>query len=277
MRLRALTPAIGAVIEGVDLSRPLSSDQLAEIRAIWLERLVIVLRGQSLSPAQQLAFAEQIGTPDIYPFLKGLPGFPMITPVLKKEDETANFGGVWHSDTTYQPAPPMATMLYALELPPSGGDTLFANQYLAWERLSDGLKAMLGQMRAISVADKAAVSATRTARLAEDGTDIAPDSLVGRHPVCRVHPETGRPCLFVNPAHTLAFDGWTVEESAPLLAFLYQHQIAEEFQCRLIWQPGDLALWDNRCSLHYPVNDYHGYRRLLHRITLKGDVPRPAG
>ena len=234
---------------------------------------MVVLRGQILTPKQFLAFARQIGAPDIYPLLKGLEGFPEITPVLKKETETVNFGGVWHSDTTYQPCPPMATMLYALELPPAGGDTLFANQVQAYESLSDGLKITLAKLNIVSRPDKAATMATRADRIAEQEAEISKGNLVGIHPVIRTHPETGKKALYVNKAHSCHFEGWSIAESEGLLNFLFAHQIREEFQCRHIWQKGDVAIWDNRCTLHYPVNDYHGHRRLLHRITLKGDRP----
>ena len=273
MDIHSLTPSLGSIIHGVDLSQPLKEDLLAELRAVWLDRQVVVLRDQSLSSDQYLAFARQLGTPDIYPFLKGLEHFPEITPILKKETETVNFGGVWHSDTTYQPCPPMATMLYALELPPVGGDTLFANQVQAYESLSDGLKYTLAKLKIICRPDKAAASATREDRIAEHGRDTSKANLVGIHPVIRTHPETGKKALYVNQAHSCHFQGWSIAESDGLLNFLYAHQIKEEFQCRHVWQQGDLAIWDNRCTLHYPVNDYHGHKRLLHRITLKGDKP----
>ena len=167
----------------------------------------------------------------------------------------------------------MATMLYALELPPVGGDTLFANQVQAYESLSDGLKDTLATLNIICRPDKAAAMVTRADRIAEQGRDTSKDSLVGIHPVIRTHPETQKKALYVNQAHSCHFQGWSIAESDGLLNFLYAHQIREEFQCRHVWQQGDLAIWDNRCTLHYPVNDYHGHKRLLHRITLKGDKP----
>jgi taurine dioxygenase len=271
---------MGAEITGIDLKKHfnrsanrIDSAVMADIKAVWLECQVIVIRQQSITPEQQLRFAESLGEPDIYPFLQGLDGFPMITEVLKKETETVNFGGVWHSDTTYQLCPPMATVLYAKELPPIGGDTLFSNQYAAFEQLSDGLKRTIGTLRGVNSAGKKRVSATRKERVKESGSGIKAEKMIGIHPVVRTHPDTGRQSLFINPAHTVSFDEWTEPESAGLLAFLFAHQIAPEFQCRLSWQVGDIAIWDNRCTLHYPLNDYHGYRRLLHRITLKGDQP----
>jgi taurine dioxygenase len=274
MRSEKISPALGAIIYDVDISQPLSNAEMAEIRALWLEHIVIVIRDQTLTPQQQLDFATRIGSPQPYPLLNGLDGFDMITPVLKREDETVNFGGLWHSDTTYQPQPPMATMLHARELPPIGGDTLFSNQYRAYETLSEGMKETLHGLKVVCISGKGKAAATRVNRIAENGANVDEAQLVGIHPVVRTHPETGRKALFVNEGHASHFEGWTSDESAGLLSYLYQHIIREEFQCRLVWKTGDVALWDNRCVLHYPVNDYHGYRRLLHRITLAGDVPR---
>ena len=274
MKVKALSPALGAEVTGIDLSVPLDDAIIDDLRAIWLKHQMIVIRGQDLTPAQQLAFAKALGEPDIYPFLTGLDGFPMITEVLKKEDERVNFGGVWHSDTTYQKCPPMATLLYAKELPPLGGDTLFANQYAAFENLSAPLRDVLEKLRGVNAAGKKRVASTRSERLKDSASGVDPDDLSGIHPVVRTHPETGRKALFVNAAHTITFEGWSAEESQGLLEYLFTHQISPEFQCRLTWQVGDVAFWDNRCVQHYPLNDYHGHRRLLHRITLKGDIPR---
>ncbi len=273
MRIQQISPSCGAYVSGLDVSTRLSVEKVRQLREIWLKHKVIIIRDQSLSSTQYLAFAKQLGTPDIYPFLTGLEDFPEITPVLKQETEKVNFGGVWHSDTTYQPCPPMATMLYALELPPLGGDTLFANQVQAYESLSDGLKDTLATLKIICRPDKAVAMATRADRIAENGRDTSEDSLIGIHPVIRTHPETQKKALYVNQAHSVHFQGWSTAESDGLLNYLYAHQIREEFQCRHAWQKGDLAIWDNRCTLHYPINDYDGHRRLLHRITLKGDKP----
>ena len=166
----------------------------------------------------------------------------------------------------------MASLLYAVEIPPRGGDTLFANQYLAWEALSARFRQLLAGLTGINTSAKAEVSKTREDRLREAGAELK--VLVGEHPVARTHPETGRKALFVNTGHTLQFKGMTEEESAPLLGYLFQHQVRPEFTCRFRWEPGSLAFWDNRCTQHNPVNDYHGYRRVMHRVTLKGDIPR---
>jgi taurine dioxygenase len=245
---------------------------VAEIRSAFLEYLVIFFRDQALTPQAQLAFAARFGEPMEYPQLKGLPECPLVTPVVKLEHERVNFGGIWHSDTAYLDRPPMASMLYAVEVPPYGGDTLFANQYLAYEALSDGLKGTLAGLVGVNSSTKADASRTREDRLREAGAELK--VLAGEHPVVRTHPETGRKALYVNVGHTTCFRGWTEEESRPLLEHLFAHQVRPEFTCRLRWEPGSLAFWDNRCAQHNPVNDYHGFRRVMHRVTLAGDRPR---
>ncbi|MFY9347655.1 MAG: TauD/TfdA family dioxygenase [Orrella sp.] len=271
--VKPIAGAIGAEIHGVDLTAPLSDEDVQAIRAVWLEHGVVFFRNQPLEPSAFQAFAERFGDVVEYPFVKGIPEYPMIIPVLKLPHEKHNFGGIWHTDTAYLNAPPMATMLIARELPPKGGDTLFASGYAAYDALSDGLKKTLSTLKAANCSTKAEVTKTREDRVADSATDKANQALVGEHPVIRTHPETGRKTLYVNPAHTTHFVGWTEQESQPLLEFLFAHQTKAEFTCRFNWQESSIALWDNRCVLHNPVNDYHGHKRLLHRITLKGDVP----
>ena len=270
MEIKRVAGALGAEILGVDL-KSLRDDGIKRIRAAWLEHLVIFFRDQDLSPEQFMAFARRIGEPVEYPFVKGIPGFPEIIEVKKLEHEKVNFGGIWHTDTAYLETPPMASMLLAREVPPQGGDTLFANMYLAYDALSEGLKKVLGTLTGVNASSKADVTRTREDRT---GGEDKRQEYVAEHPVVRTHPETGRKALYVNLGHTVRFKDMTEEESAPLLAYLYQHQTRPEFTCRFSWRPGSIALWDNRCTQHNPVNDYHGYRRLMHRITLKGDRPR---
>ena len=270
--VRPIAGALGAEIDGPDLSRPLDAETVVEIRRAFLAHLVIFFRAQRLTPQQQLEFARCFGEPIEYPQLRGLPECPLITPVVKLEHERVNFGGVWHSDTTYLECPPMASMLYAVEIPPCGGDTLFANQYLAYETLSEGLRAALLGLRGVNTSTKADVSKTREERLREAGAELKP--LCGIHPVVRTHPESGRRALYVNSGHTAQFEHWTEAESRALLEYLFAHQVRPEFTCRFRWEPGSLAFWDNRCAQHNPVNDYHGYRRIMQRVTLAGDLPR---
>jgi taurine dioxygenase len=267
--------ALGAEIGGVDLARDVEDPAvIAEIRRAWLDHLVVFFRDQAhLDSDGFLAFARTIGTPVEYPFVSGLDGYPEIIAVKKLAHETVNFGGIWHSDTTYLPEPPMATMLIAREIPPAGGDTMYANQHLAFERLSPAMQQLLTPLRAVSSSALADVSKTREDRVKEAGDSGAQRVYEAAHPVVRTHPETGRKALFVNVAHTARFDGMTEEESRPLLEFLFQHQVRPELTARFRWTVGALALWDNRCVLHNPVNDYHGHQRVMHRITLAGDVP----
>jgi taurine dioxygenase len=274
IEVRQIAGALGAEISGVDLARDLDADTVAEIRRVWLDNCVVFFRNQDLPPARFLELAKRFGEPIEYPFLKGLDGFPEIITVTKLEHEKINFGGVWHSDTSYLEIPPMATMLIAREVPPVGGDTLFANQYLAYETLSDGMKRLLDGLVALNASAKADVTRTREDRVRDSKNPQARKDYLAEHPVVRTHPETGRKALYVNVAHTLRFKDMTEEESAPILDFLFRHQIRPELTCRFHWEPGSIAFWDNRCAQHNPVNDYHGYRRLMHRITLKGDKPK---
>ena len=273
LEVRPLSRAVGAEILGINLLNPVSDAQIAEIRKIWLQHSVVFFREQPLEPAAFQAFAKRFGEIIEYPFVKGLPDFPLIVPVLKLPHETHNFGGVWHTDTTYLQEPPMATMLIARELPPVGGDTLFASNYAAFEGLSPALQDTLRTLKGVNSSAKAAVTHSREDRVADSATDKGRSELNSEHPVVRTHPETGREALYVNPGHTLRFAGWSEEESAPLLNYLFEQQVKPEYTCRFVWRPGSIALWDNRCVLHNPINDYHGYKRLLHRITLKGDKP----
>jgi taurine dioxygenase len=273
LRLRKVAGSLGAEVSGIDLARDTDEETTRALRAAWLEHQVLFFRDQRLDSAQFLAFAQRFGDPIEYPFVKGLEECPLIIPVVKLEHERHNFGGIWHSDTAYLENPPMASMLIAREIPPFGGDTLFASQYAAYEALSAGMKSLLDGLYAVNSSAKADVTKTREDRIAERGTEAAKKALEAEHPVVRTHPETGRKALYVNFGHTLRFRGMTEEESAPLLAYLYQHQVKPEFTCRFVWQPGSIAIWDNRCTQHNPVNDYHGYKRVMHRITLKGDRP----
>jgi len=276
IEVQPVAGALGAEISGVDLSKELADATVAAIRRAWLEHLVVFFRDQDLSPGRFLAFARRFGEAIEYPLLKGLDEFPEIIPVLKLEHERVNFGGIWHSDTAYLERPPMASLLVAREVPPAGGDTLFANMYLAYESLSAGMKRLLHGLVAVNSSAGADATRTREDRLKDSARADAKQEYVAAHPVVRVHPETGRQALYVNVAHTVGFEGMTREESAPLLDYLFRHQVRPEFTCRFRWRPGSIAFWDNRCAQHNAINDYQGHRRLLHRITLAGDRPRGA-
>jgi taurine dioxygenase len=265
--------ALGAEVEGVDLSKPLDDQAIGEIEQALYEYLILAFRDQDITPDQHLAFARRFGDILPYPLVKGLDDYPDIVPILKLEHETVNFGGIWHSDTAYLTEPPMASVLVARELPPVGGDTLWSNMYAAYDALSDGMKRMLDGIIAVNEAENPHSTKTRAARRQENPKDDSGLATTAEHPVIRTHPVTGRKILYVNLGHTTRFKDMTEEESAPLLNYLFQHQIRPEFTCQLRWAPGTIAFWDNRASQHNPINDYHGYRRLMHRVTIAGEKP----
>jgi taurine dioxygenase len=274
IRIHPLTTALGAEIEGVDLSKPLARETVATLRQALLDHLVIFFRDQDLTTDKYLAFAHAMGEPMEYPFVSGLPGASLITPVVKEADARVNFGGVWHTDTAYLEEPPKATMLLAREIPPYGGDTMFANQQLAFENLSERMQELLSSLIGVNSSVRSDGIRTHVDRDVPQLDTNGTSGFIAEHPVVRTHPETGRKSLYINRGHTVRFKGMTEEESLPLLNFLFDHQVTDEFVCRFRWQPGSLALWDNRAVLHYPLNDYHGHRREMYRITLRGDKPR---
>lgn len=266
--------ALGAEIGGVDLSRPLDDAVFAEIHRAFLDHLVIFFRDQRIAPERYLDFAGRFGPIGRYPFVEDMDGYPGITEVIKGADDRINFGGLWHSDTTYQEKPPLGSMLYAREVPPYGGDTMFANMYLAYETLSAGMRAMLDPLRAVYTAalrnKGGSGPRVQIAKMTDKGRNAETMDREAVHPVVRTHPETGRKALYVNCAHTSHFTCMTREESLPILQFLFEHQSRPELTCRFAWRPDSLAFWDNRCAQHYALNDYHGFRRLMHRITIEG-------
>ncbi|HEY5700995.1 MAG TPA: TauD/TfdA family dioxygenase [Gammaproteobacteria bacterium] len=268
-----ISPALGAEIYGVDISKKLDGPIVAEIRAALLENLVIFFRDQRLTPETLIAFAERFGKLSRYPFVKGMDDYPDVVEVVKREDETHNFGGIWHSDTTYLQTPPLGSVLYAVNIPPVGGDTLFANMYLAYESLSDGMKEFLDGLKAVNSANKPDAAIGRVKRVAErpGGEDETRTEAV--HPIVRTHPETGRKALYVNRGHTVKIEGFSEEESKPILEYLYGHMTRPEFTCRFRWTPGAVAFWDNRPAQHNAINDYQGFRRVMQRVTLAGERP----
>ena len=265
--------ALGAELGNVDLAQQHDPEQLDEVRNALHEFGIIVLRDQDITSKQYLAFARHFGDILPYPLVQGLPDHPDIVPVLKKEDERVNFGGIWHSDTTYLERPPMGSMLLAKELPPQGGDTIWSNMMMAYETLSDGMKATLDGLIAINSSKKGSAAATRADRRKDAAKNDSGLATTAEHPVIRTHPATGKKSLYVNFGHTTHIKGMTEAESKPILEYLFKHQIRPEFTCQLRWEIGTLAFWDNRITQHLPINDYHGYRRLLHRITLAGEKP----
>ena len=274
IEVRPLSGAIGAELPEIDLAG-LDEAGFAAVHEAFLAHQVLVFRDQRLDPDGYLALARRFGQPIPYPFAKGVDGYPEITAIIKEPHQTSNFGGMWHSDTTYRPDPPKATMLYCIETPAAGGDTVFACQYRAYATLSEPLRRFLAGLKGVSSSAKNAASlrTTHLATGAMKGT-AKDDTMTAAHPAVRIHPETGRSALYVNRSHTVAFEGMTEAESAPILDYLFQHQIQPEFTARVHWTPGTLVIWDNRSSQHCAINDYDGHRREMWRITLAGDAPR---
>jgi taurine dioxygenase len=227
-----------------------------------------------LTPGQQIAFARRFGEIGTYPFVEGMAAYPEIVEVRKEPAEKENYGRIWHSDTAYLETPPLGAVLYAKELPPLGGDTLWSNMYLAHEALSDDKKQLLAGLKGVNSLKKGTAAVGRQTRRDEAPRNIADVYYEAGHPVIRTHPETGRKAIYVNEGHTVRFEDMTETESKPILQFLFRHLVRPEFTCRFRWQAGSLAVWDKRCSQHYAMNDYHGHRRVMHRITLKGDEPK---
>jgi alpha-ketoglutarate-dependent taurine dioxygenase len=272
IRVEPLSNALGAEIAGVDLREPVADTVFAEIRRAFGHYGVVFFRDQRLSPEQHVAFAERFAPIDINRFFASVPGYPMIAEVRKEPEQTRNIGGGWHTDHSYDRVPALGSMLYAREVPKTGGDTMFASMYAAYEGLSDGLKATLDGLRACH-SSRHVFGAEAHARRGDLKGRIGNPELATQdavHPVVIRHPETGRKALYVNPGFTLRFEGWTEEESRPLLAYLYSQATRPEFTCRFHWREGSLALWDNRSTWHFALNDYQGERRLLHRITIAG-------
>jgi len=271
--VRPLTPAIGAVIDHVDLSHELSPSIVDTIRAAFLEHQVVFFNQQDLTPKTLVQVARSFGEIGYYPFVEGMRDFPEVVEVEKKEGEKVNFGGLWHTDTSYLQEPPLGSLLYALDVPPIGGDTLFSNMYLAYDALSNKMKDILNDLKGVNSAEKPDAALGRTHRIAEKPKQATEIITTSAHPLVRTHPETGRKALYCSAAHTMNIEGMTVAESAPILNYLYNLQQREEFTCRFHWKPGSLAFWDNRAAQHNALNDYHGCRRMMYRVTLKGDRP----
>ena len=277
--VRRIAGALGGEIHDVDLSQPLSRECVADIRRALLDYLVIFFRDQSLTPAQLVTFGRWFGDLEGHEFVLGMPDHPEVLELIKEPDEGGfNFGGEWHTDVTFRERPSMGTILYGKQIPPFGGDTLWANQYLAYDTLSPGLQRLLGSLRAVHSAEEAFGaggiaqlyrSQLRSMRIKTDGS--VPEAV--EHPVIRTHPETGRKSLFVNKGFTGRFADMTEAESGGLLQYLFEHSVRPEFTCRFRWSEGSVAFWDNRCTQHFALNDYHGHRRHMQRITVAGDRP----
>lgn len=270
MQIRKYAGSCGAEVTGTQLAS-LDDAALEGLRAAFREHGLLFFRDQALSPDEHLAFARRWGPIVMNQFFPESTAHPEIAEVRKEKDQTMNIGGGWHADHSYDAEPALGSILVARELPASGGDTLFANMYAAYDALSDGLKHTLAGLRARH-SNRHIYGERGLYRDTDQAGALKADGRVSDavHPAVIKHPETGRPALYVNPGHTLGFEGWSGAESRPLLRLLYDHATRPEFTCRFRWRDGDVAFWDNRCTWHYAVNDYPGQRRLMHRITLAG-------
>jgi len=263
---------IGAEVRDLDLSADLSDDTIARVNRAFLEHQVLFFRDQRLTAQQYNDFAERFGPLTNYMFAEGPEGYPYITEIIKTETETESFGSFWHSDSAYLERPPKITMLYAREVPPRGGDTLFSDMYALYDDLSAGMKQALGPLKAINSASVVPRDEDIYQEVKSKNSNLSEQFAI--HPVIRRHDETGRKAVYVNGIHTLGFEGMTRAESLPLLDYLYQRVTRPEYSFRLRWEANTLAMWDNRCTQHYALNDYHGYRRIMHRIIIEGEAPQ---
>ncbi len=264
--------ALGALISGVDLSKEPNERAMAELEDAFGRYSVIFFRDQDLTPPQHIALAERWGAINVNRFFKPMDGYPQIAQVIKEVNQKENIGGSWHTDHSYDLIPAMGSMLYAREVPTVGGDTLFSSMYLAYESLSEGMKTRLTNLKAWHSSRHAFGYSVTDSEHYEDGRLTNPNQATqdALHPVVITHPLTGRKALYVNADFTVRFDGWTAEESQPILELLYAHGARQEFTCRFHWEPDSIAFWDNRATWHYAMNDYPGHRRIMHRITLEG-------
>ncbi len=274
--------ACGAVVSGVDLASDLDDAEVAEIRRALLEHRVVFFHDQDLDPDRQVAFSHRLGPPSPVPFVQPIPEHPEVIAVIREASEAHDlaFGGLWHSDFSFLPEPPAYSMLHALEVPPYGGDTVFANQVLAYARCSPAMQAMLGGLDGVHSAVNAYSPKMQAVHDIFAGMSVQTDESANRtqvHPVVRRHGETGEPALFVNAQYTTGLHGFSPFEAKPLLDFLFVLSTRIELTCRWSWRAGDVAIWDNRAVQHMAMADFTGHRRAMHRTTVAGEAPIPVG
>jgi taurine dioxygenase len=273
INIKPTTGNVGVEIHGVDLSKKVPDSLFNEIRDAFIDNGLIFFRDQNLTPEEHIRFAKQWGKININRFFAKVDGYDQVAEVLKEPDQKGNIGGEWHTDHSYDQIPALGSILLAKEIPSSGGDTLFACMYKAYENLSDGMKGTLEGLNAVHSSrhifgEGSDYSKSSKGRIGN--SELATQDAI--HPVIITHPESKKKALYVNRAFTLRFEGWTKEESKPLLDYLYDHAAGENNTTRFKWSPGSIAFWDNRCTWHNALNDYHGERRLMHRITIEGSA-----
>lgn len=270
--------ACGAVVRGVDLAADLDDAEVAQIRQALLDHEVVFFRDQRLDPDQQVAFSHRLGPPSPVPFVEPIAGNAEVIAVVREATETHGytFGGLWHSDFSFLPEPPSASILHALEVPPFGGDTVWASQTLAYRQLSPAMRRMLTGLEGVHSAVNAYSPKMQAVHDTFAGMSVRTDDSASRtqvHPVVRAHGETGRPALFVNAQYTIGLRGFGPHEAKPILDFLFAHCTRTEYTCRWQWQVGDVAIWDNRAVQHMAMADFTGHRRAMHRTTVAGEAP----
>lgn len=272
--LRPLSGALGAEIRGVDLA-DMDDTTGAAVQKAFVDHHVLVFRDQELTPEQQMDFGRLFGELDVHPFVEMNQTHGEILDVVTEPDDFLNFGGGWHTDLTFLDEPDLGSILYAIDVPDAGGDTLFANQHLAYEMLSDTMKEILGGLEAVhSAAPQYGEGGTSTLSKSMETKDSEMSYKTVVHPVIRTHPESGEKALYVNGAFTTGIVGMHANESRNLIQFLLKHATQERLTCRVRWEPGTLTMWDNRSVQHYALHDYAGQRRHMRRVTVKGDRPQ---
>jgi len=275
IKVRPIAGALGAEVDGVDLAAELDNRTFDEIHRALLQHHVLFFHGQDLTPGQQATLARRFGPLNRHPYVKPLDGTPEVFAIVKEPDDRHHFGNGWHTDLSYAEKPAMGAMLYGVEVPAFGGDTLFTNLHLAYDALSDGMKSMLGGLKAVFSNARTYGPDAQRFRDGVKAMTVSQQAQTSRieHPMVRTHPETGRKCLFVNELHTVGIKDMSDDEARPILAYLGRHMARPEFTCRFRWRKGSLAFWDNRCTAHYAINDFCGMRRVMHRVTIEGDRP----
>jgi taurine dioxygenase len=278
IQVHPIAGSLGAEITGVNLAEPLPDECFAEVHQAFLAHAVVFFRGQSLTEDAQIGFARRFGEPEVHPIVLGSDAHPELVRVLKPAGESASFGTGWHTDNSFFAKPSLGSLLYGVVVPPFGGDTIFASTERAYDALSEDLRRMLGGLRAVHSASRAYDPANvgehkyrGEAPISYQWSDSIRDEVV--HPVVRTHPETGRKSLYVNPMFTLRIEGMPRAESDALLRLLFDHCGRPDWTCRFRWTAGSVALWDNRCTWHYALDDYREFERLMHRVTIAGDTP----
>jgi taurine dioxygenase len=276
MNVEPLVGAFGFELSGCDVTA-FSDREVAEFTHRLNDAGLIVCRDQSLTPSSLSAFAARLGERGVYPFAQALDEDPFVVPVVKEAADEFNFGGTWHTDTSYLELPPSFTLLHAVALPASGGDTLYADARAAFEALSPTLRSILEPL--VGIYTSSLVHEAQGAFASVAGADrnrLTPEDIPScvEHPIIRTHPVTGKKAIFSSLGHTERIKGMSCNESRALLEFLAAQTTRAEFCTRLRWRPGTLALWDNRSVQHFPLNDYPGQHREMHRVILKGERPQ---